>query len=158
MLFNLIYLFIFLFRASPAAYGNSQARGQIGATAAGLHHSHSNARSLTHWSRLGTQPVSSWILVRFVSTELWWELPLSLSLFFFLRNQSNTCTFQKIKYTRVYNEKQQFVLPILPTLFSKDHHIFAFSSSGVTSISLKVYLYSYLVIISGHDLLNLCCD
>ena len=30
----------FLFRASPAAYGSSQARGQIGATAASLHHSH----------------------------------------------------------------------------------------------------------------------
>ena len=41
-------LFIFidlfsLFRAATAAYGSSQARGQIGAIAAGLHHSHSNA-------------------------------------------------------------------------------------------------------------------
>ena len=27
-----------LFRATPVAYGGSQARGQIGATAAGLHH------------------------------------------------------------------------------------------------------------------------
>ena len=34
--------------AAPAAYGGSLARGQIEATAAGLHHSHSNARSLTH--------------------------------------------------------------------------------------------------------------
>ena len=33
-------LFIFcLFRATPVAYGSSQARGHIGATAAGLHHS-----------------------------------------------------------------------------------------------------------------------
>ena len=43
-----IYLFIFnvLFcRASGAAYGSSQARGQIGATAASLHHSHSNIGS-----------------------------------------------------------------------------------------------------------------
>ena len=32
-------------RAAPEAYGSSQARGRIGATAAGLHHSHSNARS-----------------------------------------------------------------------------------------------------------------
>ena len=30
-----------LFRATPVAYGGSQARGRIGATAAGLHHSHS---------------------------------------------------------------------------------------------------------------------
>ena len=31
-----------------AAYGGSQARGQIGAVAADLHHSHSNARSKPH--------------------------------------------------------------------------------------------------------------
>ena len=41
--FNLI--FIFLFRATPVAYGSSQARGWIRATAASLHRSHSNARS-----------------------------------------------------------------------------------------------------------------
>ena len=43
-----MYLFIFvfcLFRAVLAAYGGFQARGQIGAVAAGLHHSHSNERS-----------------------------------------------------------------------------------------------------------------
>ena len=39
-------LFFFcLFRATPSAYWGSQARGRIGATAAGLCHSHSNARS-----------------------------------------------------------------------------------------------------------------
>ena len=38
-----IYLLIcFLFRATPAACGGSQARGQIRAEAAGLHRSHSN--------------------------------------------------------------------------------------------------------------------
>ena len=31
--------------ATPAAYGGSQVRGLIGALAAGLHHSHSNATS-----------------------------------------------------------------------------------------------------------------
>ena len=41
-----IYLFIIcLFRATPAAYGSSQARGWIGAVAARLRHRHSNARS-----------------------------------------------------------------------------------------------------------------
>ena len=36
-------LFVFcLFRAALMAYGSSQARGQIGATAASLRHSHSN--------------------------------------------------------------------------------------------------------------------
>ena len=34
-----------VFRAAPAAYGGSQFRGRIGAVAASLHHSHSNARS-----------------------------------------------------------------------------------------------------------------
>ena len=38
-------LFTLLFRAESRAYGGSQARGQIGAIAPGLHHSHSNARS-----------------------------------------------------------------------------------------------------------------
>ena len=44
----LFYLFIYfccLFRAVPAAYRGSQARGPIRATAAGLHHSHSATRS-----------------------------------------------------------------------------------------------------------------
>ena len=59
-----------------------QARGQIGAVAASLQHSHSNTRSkpvnytipcsntrsLTHWVRPGIEPASSWILVGFIST------------------------------------------------------------------------------------------
>ena len=40
--FLLLLLFLFLFRAAPVAYGGSQARGLIGATAAS--HSHSNTR------------------------------------------------------------------------------------------------------------------
>ena len=41
--------FVFcLFRAAPVAYGGSQARGQIGAVAAGLHHSHSDTGSKPH--------------------------------------------------------------------------------------------------------------
>ena len=40
-----IYIYIFcLFRDAPAANGGSQAGGQIGAAAAGLHHSHSSGR------------------------------------------------------------------------------------------------------------------
>ena len=35
-------IFFLLFRAAPTAYGSFQARDQIGATAASLHHSHSN--------------------------------------------------------------------------------------------------------------------
>ena len=43
-LFFILFIFCF-FRGIPVAYGGAQARGRIGATAAGLHHSHSNARS-----------------------------------------------------------------------------------------------------------------
>ena len=37
--------FFFDFRAALTAYGGSQVRGLIRSTAAGVHHSHSNARS-----------------------------------------------------------------------------------------------------------------
>ena len=47
--FILFYFLSFcLFRAAPAAYGDSQARGPIGAEAAGLHQSHSNVGSKLH--------------------------------------------------------------------------------------------------------------
>ena len=42
---NSIFNFFCLFRATPMSYGDAQARGQISAVAAGLHHSHSKARS-----------------------------------------------------------------------------------------------------------------
>ena len=56
------------------AYGNSQPRGRIRATTAGLHHGHSNAGFLTHWVRSGIELASSWILVGFVSSAPQWEL------------------------------------------------------------------------------------
>ena len=89
-----VFLFVFCFcgflllRAAPGAHGGSQAMGRIRAAATSLHHSHSNSDlsmsptyttahgndgSLTHWAKLGVKPTSSWILVRFVSTEPWWE-------------------------------------------------------------------------------------
>ena len=63
-------------RAAPSAYGGSPATGRIGAVAAGLHHSHGNARaasatyttvqgntgSLTHWTRPGIKPATSWFI------------------------------------------------------------------------------------------------
>ena len=77
-------LFLCLFRAAPAVYGSSQARDRIGAAAADLHHSHSNAgsekhlwptytrahsnsRFLTHWERPGIEPTASWILGGFLT-------------------------------------------------------------------------------------------
>ena len=44
----LLLFFFFFFRAAGAAYGSSQARGQIAAKAAGLGHSHSNMESEPH--------------------------------------------------------------------------------------------------------------
>ena len=72
---SICYLFIYLlFRAAPLAYGSSQARGPIGAAAAGLCHSQGNTGSLTLWVRIGMEPKSSWILVGFITTEPQWEL------------------------------------------------------------------------------------
>ena len=43
------FFFVFcLFRAAPTAYGDSQARGWIGAVDASLHHRHSNVVSEPH--------------------------------------------------------------------------------------------------------------
>ena len=86
----LVFICLFLlFRAIPTANGSSQAKGRIRATAAGLHHGHSNvgsqlhlepaasvtyttshgnARSLTHWERPEIQPASSQLSVGFFST------------------------------------------------------------------------------------------
>ena len=41
----LFVFWLFFFRATPTAHESSQARGLIGATAAGPHHRHSNAGS-----------------------------------------------------------------------------------------------------------------
>ena len=42
---SFLFMSLVFFRAAPTAYGGSQARGPIGAVAAGLRHSHSNAGS-----------------------------------------------------------------------------------------------------------------
>ena len=80
------------FRASPAAYGSSQARPPllwprpqpqhwwIRATSVTYTTMHGNTRSWTHWVRPGIEPPSSWILVGFITAEPWWEL---LNFFFF---------------------------------------------------------------------------
>ena len=47
LLLLLLLLLLCLLKAAPVAYGSSQARGRIGAAAAGLYHSHSNVGSYT---------------------------------------------------------------------------------------------------------------
>ena len=69
-----LFFLLLLFRAAPAAYGGSQAWGQIRAATAGLHHSHSNTGSWTHWARPWIQPASSCVLVGFITAEPQWEL------------------------------------------------------------------------------------
>ena len=93
LLFCFFFFFSFaFFRTVPMAHGSSQARGQIGAVTAGLHHSHSNTRSKTvcdlHRSsqqcgilnpqskaRDGTLVLM--VLVRFITAEPQRELPPS---------------------------------------------------------------------------------
>jgi len=81
--FSFFFFFFAFSRTTPVAYGGSQAKDLIGAVAAGLHQSHSNAgfqtasaaytraqsnaRSLTHGVRPGIKPAISWFLVRFVN-------------------------------------------------------------------------------------------
>ena len=92
---SFFFFFFCLFRAAPAAYGSFQARGRIRGAAATLCHSlrntgsephlwptpqlTGNTGSLTHWARPGIKPVSSWILVGFVTIEPRWELPIGSS-------------------------------------------------------------------------------
>ena len=88
------FFFFGLFRATPAAYGSSQARGWSGAVAAwpmpqteqcqiwagSLTYTtvHGNEGFLTHWANPGLEPASTRVLIRFVSAEPWQELGLVL--------------------------------------------------------------------------------
>ena len=71
-----VVVFFWLFRAAPAAYGSSQARGQIRATpqqcgiqaeSATYTTAHGNTGSFSHWERPGIEPISSWMPVKFVT-------------------------------------------------------------------------------------------
>ena len=91
-----------LFRATPVAYGGSQARGRIGAIAGGLHYSHSNAGSKPFLGPVPqltampdplptergqrSNPATSWFLVRFVSTAPQWNSPSAI----FYKNRNKT--------------------------------------------------------------------
>ena len=66
--------------ATSVEYGSSQARGQIGAAASGLHHSQGNADlscfcDLHHSSWQGHRTHVLMDTVRFIITEPQWELP-----------------------------------------------------------------------------------
>ena len=90
LFFCFCFCFFFgLFRSSSMAFGSSWARVEselqlltyTTATAmpnpsyiCGIHLTHGSAGFLTHWARPGIEPVSSWVLVGFVTAEPWWEL------------------------------------------------------------------------------------
>ena len=88
-----IFIFIFwLFKATPAAYGGSQARDQTRAYATAtatpdlscicnLHHSSQQCQILTLWARPGIEPATSWFLVGFISAAPWWELQSILCVY-----------------------------------------------------------------------------
>ena len=66
--------------ATAAALNHSHNRGGVKAASLTYTTSHFNAGSLTHQTRPGIKPPSSWILVKFISTEPQQKLP-SLKLF-----------------------------------------------------------------------------
>ena len=91
---DFFFFFFLVFSGPPLQHMEVPRLGvELGATAAS--HSHSNARSkpllrptspLTatpdpHWVRPEIEPVSSWLLVRFISAEPQWELPFIEFLF-----------------------------------------------------------------------------
>ena len=103
---SFLFFFSFFFSAAVMAYSNSQARRLIGATAAGLHHSHSNGRSKQRLQP--TPPLKAmpdpWpteqgqgsnlhlhgLLVGFVSAAPQWELPSILSFVHWSMHLSNS--------------------------------------------------------------------
>ena len=137
--FFFLFFFFFVFlRLHTWHMGSSWARGRIGAVAASLYHSHSkagselclnplskdlNARSLTHWAKLGIKPISSWILVKFITAEPWWELPITfLSL---------VLTWKIIILDNILSEKQ---------IHSETQSIDMFTNSG-----LCFYAFSFII-------------
>ena len=86
---------------------------QIWAASATCTTAHSSSRSLTHWARQEIKPVSSGILVRFISAELQWELRISVSqislfpsyrfLYFHFTNEETKVWRSWALYPRPYN-------------------------------------------------------
>ena len=111
----LINLFICLFcllRATPMAYGESQARGPIGAVDTGLYRSYSNARSkpclrpipqlratpdLQPQNKARIKPQTSWFLVGFVFAEPRRELPSCVILRSFQKVLKSQCPICKLE-------------------------------------------------------------
>ena len=125
-------VFVCLFRATPGAYGSSQARGWIRAVAAGLPANHSNAGSephlwphtvalgntayLIHRARPGMETLSSWIPALFVTTESQQECPKVKCL------NTNT-TSMKLEQTTFGFQIQQNLFTVLDFCFCMFKHV-----------------------------------
>ena len=88
--FFFFFFFFLSFRSTPVVNGSFQAKGsnqsyscqpmlqsqqcRVPAMSVTYTTTHGNVRSLTQWSRPGIKPESSWILVRFITTEPQQEL------------------------------------------------------------------------------------
>ena len=70
---------------------------------------HGNARSLTHWARLGVESTSSLILVRYFFAEPQWELTL---LLFFLVHKFHFRTLPKLQHTHTHSLYINFYRPL----------------------------------------------
>ena len=75
-----LFSFYFFYGLTHAAYGGSQARDQIRATAADLHHSSWQRRILNPLSKARDQTCNSWFLVGFIDHWATWELLKSYCL------------------------------------------------------------------------------
>ena len=128
---SIFFVCVCLFRAIPAAYGSSWARGRIGGVAVGLHHSHSNARSEPHlqpqqcWIlNLLSKVPSSWILVRFVSHWAMMGTPFFCCSFFKVLLTSSWST--RLWSCLMCNKGIQLYMDTLPFSFRffshRDYH------------------------------------
>ena len=89
--------------------------------AAGLRHSHGSAGSLTRRVRPGIQPISSWILVRFVAAEPWYPVWI---LFISLWVGVNVFAYIVIVYMYIFSSMPFFLLDSL--FFFLDEFLFFF--------------------------------
>ena len=63
---------------------------------------HGNARSLTYSSRRGIEPMSSWILLGFITTEPQWKLLSFFLIFASQRSKIHSCSFS-FYFLNMYN-------------------------------------------------------
>ena len=112
-------LFFFFFSFFLGLYpGPMEVQGRIRAASASLHHSHSNAGSLTHWVKSWIKPTSSWILIMFlfcwatIGTP-WWKHScffLQQPLVFFLGHFLHLPLAEKTWGFKVDNSSFEFYL------------------------------------------------